>query len=80
MKCHVPMAMAVQNSVAAPQIEYVDNHVQNPETFPATDSDPYCSFLVAEPMVATVDPTVAGDDEETNGEELVFRGSVEKRT
>ena len=40
--------------------------------------------MVAEPMVnddplATLEPTVAGNDEETNGEELFFRGSVEKR-
>ena len=73
MKCNVEEVVPLENSAAAPQIEHVDNHVHIPETLPATDSDPYYSFMVAEPMVnadplATLEPTVAGDDEETNGE------------
>ena len=35
--------------------------------------------MVNDDPLATLEPTVAGNDEETNGEELFFHGSVEKR-
>ena len=87
MKCSSSDELGAVQQNVVPQIEHVDSHIHIPAAdlmFPATDSETYYSFMVAEPMVnddplAKQEPTGAGNDEETNDEEFVFHGSVEKK-